>query len=171
MCRICRSSQNGSCDQPHCLDWIDGGSSWRLKAGSLTVTSRKGAKLRLNGLLTMVWKQPNNPCCYLSSIQLKTKGIFWLQLLNVAYRALSLHAYQKGLAGGLARLNQSRPTVAQITGRPNHTLISDVPALHWHYTWEEKIPHWGCEGIKWSALEDGAAGPGGLGAPVVCCQM
>lgn len=68
-------------------------------------------------------------------------------------------------AGGLARQSQSRPTVARITGRPNHTLISDVPVPHWDYTWEEKIPHWGCEGIKWSGLEDGAAcssaGPGG----------
>lgn len=120
-------------------------------------------------------KRPNSPCRYLSFVQYaETKGIFLLHSLNVAkWTFFPLHAYQKRSGWWWAWLDksQSRPSVARITGRPNHTLISDVPVLHWDYTWEEKIPHWGCEGIKWSALEDGAVCVRLRVPVVVCCQM
>lgn len=66
----------------------------------------------------------------------------------------------------------------QVTGwlRPNHTLISDVPVLHWDYKWEEKIPEPGKEGIKWSAYEQGthsslSTGLTGRGSLVVWCEL
>ncbi len=113
-----------------------------------------------------MWNKRSLPTQQAPDLQTKLEISLW-----VAVDLMSLTGVP-----GQTKLRYCRRT--QVTGRlqPNHSLISDVPVLHWDYKWEERIPDPGREGIKWSALEQGthsslSAGLTGRGSLVVWCEM